>query len=308
MPSLKSRLEVLRAAGDFELPLPGGGATPQRHQQLCTWGATDLSLARLAEAHTDALAILAEAGCTPRPGVLYGVWASDAPPSRVICSRVGSGGWRIDGEKLFCSGAGIVGAALVTAHDEAGVRLFDVPIDATSVIVQPSLWKNHAFDDTATTGVEFVQAEVPDRCQIGGVGWYLERPGFWHGSIGPAACWAGGALSLVEAATRLNRKDPHARAQLGALQATAWSLHAMLERAGREIDVDPLDTSNTARTRGLKVRHLVERACTDTLDRFGRATGPQLLAFDDFVARQHAALSLYIRQCHGERDLATIPA
>ena len=45
----------------------------------------------------------------------------------------------------------------------------------------------------------------------------------------------------------------------------------------------------------------------DVLDRFGRATGPQLLAFDGGIARRHAELALYIRQCHAERDLESIP-
>jgi hypothetical protein len=39
----------------------------------------------------------------------------------------------------------------------------------------------------------------------------------------------------------------------------------------------------------------------------GRAAGPQLLAYDRQIARQHMALTLYIRQCHAERDLETIP-
>jgi hypothetical protein len=50
-----------------------------------------------------------------------------------------------------------------------------------------------------------------------------------------------------------------------------------------------------------------ERMCTDVLDRFGRATGPHLLAFDAQMAQRHAELYLYIRQCHAERDLAAIP-
>jgi hypothetical protein len=106
---------------------------------------------------------------------------------------------------------------------------------------------------------------------------------------------------------RLNRRDPHSRAHVGALAATAWGLHALLEQAGREIDSDPQDKSGTARTRGLKVRHLIERACAEVLDRFARATGPHLLAHDAYIIRQHQALALYIRQCHGERDLAGIP-
>jgi hypothetical protein len=58
--------------------------------------------------------------------------------------------------------------------------------------------------------------------------------------------------------------------------------------------------------RALKVRHLIEQASMEVLNRFGRATGPQLLAYDAQIARQHMALTLYIRQCHAERDLETI--
>ena len=82
---------------------------------------------------------------------------------------------------------------------------------------------------------------------------------------------------------------------------------ALQEQTAQEIDSDPLDIHDEARRRALMVRHLIERLCTDVLDRFGRATGPQLLAFDRQIAQRHSELSLYIRQCHAERDLATIP-
>ena len=305
--ALKSHIDQLAAAGRFELPLPGAGETPRRHRLLAEWGALDLSVARLAEAHTDALAILAEGGHVSRPGAFYGVWASDAPPDRVTCEQLDDGRWRIEGLKPFCSGATLVDAALVTAHHRDGVRLFDVAVDGCTVLPQPSSWQASALADTVTTAVKFAVV-VPPQSQVGGPGWYLDRPGFWHGSIGPAACWAGGAMALIGAATRLNRRDAHSRAHLGALQASAWALDAMLTEAGRQIDADPRDLNGTARTRGLKVRHLIERTCTEVLDRFGRATGPQLLAYDPVVIRQHAALALYIRQCHGERDLEGVPA
>jgi hypothetical protein len=81
----------------------------------------------------------------------------------------------------------MIDAALVTAHHEDGVYLFDVPIKDPRVFPQPSAWASPAFADTATTAVQF-----PDHRRVGEAGWYLSRPGFWHGSIGPAACWAGG--------------------------------------------------------------------------------------------------------------------
>jgi alkylation response protein AidB-like acyl-CoA dehydrogenase len=307
MLSLEERLVGFAESEASRLPLPGAGETPKRLLSLRRWGATDLSFARIAEAHTDALAILSECDRLPRRGALYGVWASDAAPSRVTCERIASDEWRIEGLKQFCSGTALVDAALVTAHHTDGILLFDLPIKHARAIPQPTAWASAAFADTCTAAMRFDSMLISDRYRLGDAGWYLNRPGFWHGSVGPAGCWAGGAQSLIDAAVGLKRRDPHSRAHVGALEAIAWGLHAILEQAGREIDADPQDRSRTARTRGLKVRHLIERACAEVLDRFARATGPHLLAYDAHLIRQHQALTLYIRQCHGERDLAGIP-
>jgi alkylation response protein AidB-like acyl-CoA dehydrogenase len=305
---LNERIESLREQAETSLPLPGAGKTLARHRGLFEMGRQDLSFARIAEAHTDAVAILAEAGRGARPGELYGVWASDGLQSLVNAVRLRNGEWQLDGVKQYCSGGPFVTSALVTARAGAAVLLFLVPMDHEGIKVLPSTWASPALEDTATGPVSFHGVTLPADSLIGGDNWYLTRPGFWHGAVGPAACWAGGAMSLVDAAAALKRRDPHSRAHLGALQAVAWGFTAILDQAGREIDADPLDAACAARVRGLMVRHLIERGCTEILDRFGRATGPQLLAYDAAVARQHMALTVYIRQCHGERDLETIPA
>jgi len=305
--TLEERLARLRESGELALPLPGQGATALRHRALLRWGREDLALARIAEAHTDALAILAEAGHRARDGALYGIWAADGAASRLSARRLGNARWLLDGVKRFCSGASFLDAALVTAHVGAGVLLFDVRLDDARIRLQPSEWRTAALADTATVTVEFTGLEVAPAHQVAGPNWYLQRPGFWHGALGPAACWAGGSLCLIDAASAHARDDPHSRAHLGAMQAIGWGLHAMLDQAAREIDADPEDRRVEARVRALKVRHLVERASTEVLDRFGRATGPHLLAHDETVARQFAALALYIRQCHAERDLEKIP-
>jgi alkylation response protein AidB-like acyl-CoA dehydrogenase len=298
----------LRGQGHLALAAPGRGETIARHRALMEFGRTDLSLARLAEAHADALAIMDESSQEARRNALYGVWASDGPQSRVVATGLADGGWRIDGLKQYCSGATLVDAALVTAHAKRSILLFDVPLDAPGVKVCPSTWATPAFADTATAPVSFDEVRLPARALIGGDDWYLSRAGFWHGAMGPAACWAGGAMALVDAAVKLGKQDSHSRAHVGALLAIAWGIEALLDQAGAEIDADPADRHRRARARALKARHLIERWCTEVLDRFGRASGPQLLAFDDHVARQYAALTLYIRQCHAERDLEQICA
>jgi len=306
MRELEQRSRRSLAAGNWRLAAPGKGDTIGRHRALCALGREDLSLARIAEAHADALAILSEADRQPRADSLYGVWAADGPQSRLRATAV-EGGWHIEGLKQFCSGASFVSSALVTAHSDEGLLLFEIATERPGIRVEPTRWRNAALADTDTSPVSFEAVTLAADAVVGTPDWYLTRPGFWHGAIGPAACWAGGARSLIDAARRHARPDPHSRAHQGALEAADWALSTILDQAGREIDADPDDHAGEARIRALKVRHLIERHCTEVLDRFGRATGPHLLVGDAQVARQFSALSLYLRQCHGERDLATIP-
>jgi alkylation response protein AidB-like acyl-CoA dehydrogenase len=307
MRDLSARLRVLIRNGELSLPPPGGGATAARHAALFEFGRSDLSLARLSEAHTDALAIFVEAGHVAPIGLLYGVWASEGPTSLLTISRSADGNIRVDGTKRYCSGARLVDAALLTAHEGDDIVLLNVPMSVPGLTIDATEWAAPAFAGTNTASVRFENVQLTEADIVGPANWYLNRPGFWHGALGPAACWAGGAAGLVDAARSLKRRDPHARAQLGALEAVDWGLRAVLAQAAREIDADPHDEGHDAQRRALMVRHLIERMCTDVLDRFGRATGPQLLAFDAQIAQRHSELALYIRQCHAERDLAAIP-
>jgi hypothetical protein len=92
---------------------------------------------------------------------------------------------------------------------------------------------------------------------------------------------------------------------VGALSSLASQMEAVLERAGRQMDEDPGDAT-AARIRALQVRHSVERACAEILDRMGRAFGPRPLAFDASVQQRYLEVQLYIRQCHAERDLEAL--
>ncbi|HSP27128.1 MAG TPA: hypothetical protein VLN74_01175, partial [Ilumatobacteraceae bacterium] len=77
---VESDLRTLLARGELELPDPGCGQTSDRLLALFDLARTrPVSVARLAEAHTDAVAILHEAGRQPVPTALYGVWASAGP-------------------------------------------------------------------------------------------------------------------------------------------------------------------------------------------------------------------------------------
>jgi hypothetical protein len=133
----------------------------------------------------------------------------------------------------------------------------------------------------------------------------LQRPGFWHGACGPAACWAGGAAGLVDYAKEQSREDPHTLAHLGAMHAAIWGRRSFLDTAGHEIDAAPRECQK-ALVLALTVRHLVEQASTDVLRRLARAYGPRPLAMDETITRRYQELDLYLRQSHAERDLEAL--
>jgi alkylation response protein AidB-like acyl-CoA dehydrogenase len=281
------------------LPLPGGGETAARHRRLFEIGCEDLSIARLAEAHWDAVAILAEAGRDAERGALYGVWAAEASDKVVRMD-----GQSLTGRKPFCSGAGIVDRALITVK-EPDALLVDLDLRGGRVTFDDSAWKTTAFGETKTSSAIFESVVVEPSEIIGEAGYYLQRPGFWHGACGPAACWAGGAAGLLHWALNQKRRDPHTMAHLGAMQATVWSLQAALRTAGDEIDAAWNDLE-AAQMRALGLRHVVEQGCTDSLRRLARAYGPYPLAMDEEIGRRYQEVDLYVRQSHAERDLETL--
>ena len=286
------------------LPLPGKGNTAERLRRLFEIGREDLSLAKLAEAHWDAIAILTENGREPAPDALYAVWASEIPGQPVQLNREAKN-LRVVGRKMFCSGLGIVDRALVTVGSPDPCLVEIVLKNNTNAIeMNTSDWQTETFRATNTGTITVDRAEISGPI-IGEPSWYLDRPGFWHGAIGPAACWAGGAAGLLEAAFESKRDDVHTVAHLAAIDANVWATETYLAIAGQEIDESYSDC-NAAMVRALRVRHLIEQACTDTLRRFARAYGPHPLTMIGETSRRYHELDLYLRQSHGERDLESL--
>jgi alkylation response protein AidB-like acyl-CoA dehydrogenase len=308
--ALERELRHQLASGGFDLPDPAGGRTAERHDRLLAIGRVDLQVARVAEAHTDAVSILHEAGRTETPGALYGVWAAEDPDCRLdlVETQRSPAEFVLSGTKAFCTGASIVDRALVTVRHEGSAHLLDLDVRTDRVSFDNDGWRTPAFASTLTSVATFHDVEVPAAAIVGPPGWYLDRVGFWHGACGPAACWAGGAIGLVDhAVERAANKpaDPHRDAQVGALAALRWQLQVMVDSAGREIDLHPGDVK-AAMQRALMLRHNVERAATQIIDLHGRALGPRPLIQDVEIVRRLGELQLYIRQHHDEHDLAAV--
>jgi alkylation response protein AidB-like acyl-CoA dehydrogenase len=291
-------------SGRLDLPSPGSGRTRERWAAFADLAQEDLSLARLAEGHADAVAILRELdGPAPPGGSKWGVWAAH-PPGPGLRAEPAAGGWSLSGTKQYCSGAFTCTHALVTADAPGGRRLFAVTTGKLSPV--PGTWPAVGMAGSDTFDVEFAQTPATP---IGPPGAYTDRPGFAHGGVGVAACWYGGAravgATLLTAATRRD-VGPHALAHLGAVDVALRTARDALDEAADEIDADPADLKDGGWRRALRVRALVEAVATQVMRHVGRALGAGPLCHDAAHARRVADLTVYLRQHQAERDLAAL--
>ncbi len=282
----------------------GDGRTAEHLALLADLGTVDLDLARLGEAHLDALAILADLGATDldRPGAVWGVWAANPPVDPVRAEPAGSG-WRLTGTKPWCSGAGTCDLALITALADDGYRMFAVDLAEGSTGPVDGTWPPAAM---AGSDSRSVRLDGTPATPVGGPEAYLRRPGFWYGAVGVAAVWWGGARGVARALQRAHDRrplHPHALAHAGAADAGLASSWALLADAAHRIDADPADLAGTAQLTAGRARAAVEQVATDVIARTGRALGAAPLALDTEHARRVADLELYLRQSHAERDL-----
>ncbi len=282
------------------LPPPGEGGTRQRFDTLAAASLPSLGVGRLFEAHVDGQAILHEAGrgdAEIQSLGLLGVWASDREGG-VRVQRQGRSA-RLFGAKPFCSGAPLLDRALVTAAGDDGIQLCLVDLAEDAVGVEPSTWTGLGMRSTETRTVQFdgVPCEL-----IGAPGWYLGRPGFWHGAVGVAASWFGGALGvLATLRDGVAVSDVHQLGHLGEAEALRYAMEASLWRGAAEIDGQP-DDGTAARARALRIRRIVADGCLQLIRHTDDALGPRALAFDDAHSQRVADLEVYVRQEHGRHD------
>jgi hypothetical protein len=296
---------ALALAGELgtSLPIPGRGQTWRRWQLLAGIGAVDLTVARVLEAHTDALAILAEAG-EPEPAGTWGVFAAEAPGLRLEARPSGSG-VTLHGTKPWCSLAAQLDHAVVTAHAGDDRTLFAVDLRRPGVHVEPAEgWVSRGLTGVPSGPVRF--DAVPAR-PVGEPGWYLRRPGFAWGGIGVAACWLGAARALAETLrTGVARRDSDLDAlHVGALDLAVFAATTCLRDAAARVDAGTA-AGRAGEVLALRVRSVVAAAAEQAIARVGHALGPAPLTFDEEHARRVADLQVYVRQHHGERDVAAL--
>ena len=326
-------LRALVRQGLDQLPLPGSGHTLARWRALAAVAEHDLSLAKLYEGHTDALAILAELDgastdhgafrkqperLSPGDEMVWGVWASEAPGGRVSSESTTAatssvnGAVVLTGVKHWCSGARTASHALLTVWPVEGHQPKDapqlawLPIDQPGVHVIADAWKAVGMTASASLQVQLTGARA---WRVGSPGQYLSRPGFWQGGAGVAACWYGGTTTLAKTLYRAvaqrpeRSRSPFLLAAAGKVAVTMRALALTLQDAARWIDEHPhADASDIA----FGARLAAAAGATDVLEEVAAALGATPFCTDAAFARAAADLPVFIRQSHGDRDYAAL--
>lgn len=281
------------------LPYPASGHTYQRWQLFAQIAGYDLSLAKLFESHHDALSILNELGYQDEiDDQTWAVWAADGGPAPVQVQNN-----YCNGIKNWCSGAEFIQKALMSYKDKEGqAQLCIVDLAHPSVHVDLSHWQAVGMQGTQTAQVHFDNTPV---IPIGLPNCYLERPGFWHGAAGVAACWYGAAVRLVSFLHKSCTLNPNAfkKMYLGELAQQLSVTKQYFQYIAKLIDDEPA-LSYEREIRILRAQ--TEQCCQNVIQIVGKALGARPYCEEPTFSQLIADLPVFIRQSHAAFDYESI--
>ncbi|MNU88554.1 hypothetical protein D3C71_783660 [compost metagenome] len=297
----KLRIDLLSQLVNLakNLPYPASGQTYQRWQLFAQIAGSDLSLAKLFESHCDALSILNELGYQEEiDDQIWAVWAADggSAPLQIkdnLCNGI----------KPWCSGAEFIQKALMSYKDQQGqAQLCIVNLEHPSITTDLNHWHAVGMHATQTARVTFENTPVKP---IGHPNSYLERPGFWHGAAGVAACWYGAAVrlaSFLQESCQAN-PNPFKKLYLGELAQQLAITKQYFQYVAELIDHQPL-LSHEREIRILRAQ--TEQCCLSVIERVGKALGARPFCEDATFAQLMADLPVFIRQSHAAFDYEQI--
>ena len=299
-----------RASVPAEFGGSGWGTSPDGGAPLCALlrlvGQGNMAVGRLLEAHVNALKLLfrdADPALRQRvahevgQGALFGLWVTD-PPDGMLRLREG----RLSGRKQFCSGAGHVTRAVVTAIDPAQqVRLVHVRV-GPEIVVAP-LGAGLSGMRAATTR-QAIFHDAPGT-MFGTADAYLHEPDFSCGAWRTSAVTLGG-LETLEAEMRRQlvardrASDPHQMARIGQAQLAVESARLWMKQAS--VRAEQASGRDDVAYVGL-ARLAVERAGFEMIELAQRALGVAALMRGNPVERLVRDLATYLRQPAGDAVL-----
>ncbi len=321
----RSTVDRLDAAGLLAAPLPserGGsglgtapGSTAALLEVLTAIGDADLAIGRVYEGHVNALLLVERFGTAAQKADaarrgMAGVWNTDGVRPLAL-SSAGTGDI-LDGQKSFCSGAGLIDRALVTASSPGGRRMVLVDMAPLAGRIDPGRWHPLGMRASMSFDVDFTGTEVGRTMLLGQPGDYLVEPWFSAGCIRFSAVQLGGALALLRVVHQHLRRtgradDPHQVERVARMRVALEGGRLWLDRAARELErPDAERRADDVIAVARMARHHVEEACGLTLDLAARSIGVQGMLAPHPAERLSRDLMTYLRQPAPDAALASV--
>jgi alkylation response protein AidB-like acyl-CoA dehydrogenase len=297
----------------------------------------NMSLARCWEGHVNSQVLIAALGSDEQKerwfegivsrGEIWVAWSGE--PQASVPGQKNAfgtslerapGGYILRGTKAYATSAGHARRAilLVNAAGPGGARHATAPADDLLLLgcdlAQPgvsydsSWWNPIGMRATVSYMARFEDVFIPDKDVIGRPGEYLLEG--WQTRFSPhyAATFLGGAEAAYEYALASIHKqkradDPYVAHRIAAMSLNIETAHLWLKQVADLWDHERIEEAKTAAP---KVRYLVEKLATETLDHCIRACGARALLKPSPVERIYRDLSLYVRHDNADHVLATV--
>lgn len=292
--------------------------------QLLGWGS--LPVGRLYEGHANALALIQTFGNAQQAdryaadvldhGRVFAVWNTEGPDG-VRLTPLGGGRYRLEGAKIFASGAGHVERPLLTGSlPDGGWQMLILPPERVAATIDRSWWRPLGMRASASYKIDLTGIEVDADDLLGVPGDYYRQPWFGAGALRFAAVQLGGAAALLDAARADLRQrgridDPHQQTRFGEAAVAVETGRLWLRAAADLADRSPLGgaplgavADDAMLAYANLTRTAIERACLDVLERVERGIGSRGLLRPHPVERIGRDLTLYLRQPAPDAALA----
>ena len=288
----------------------GAGTTLPLLRLLKHIGRGSLPTGRIYEGHVNALQLIALFGSEQQLARaaedvfshrrIHGVWnAEEAGGIRLV--ETGAGGVRMEGCKLFCSGAGHVSRPIVTGRlPGGGWQMCLVPMDKVAARIDHGWWQPVGMEATVSAVVDFTGIELGPEDLIGPPDAYYRDPWFNGGAIRFAAVQLGGAEALYDAARfhlqGIGRTDhPSQRLRASQMAMAIESGNLWLQGAAAAWERPP-EESDAIATYAAMTRTAIEEISQQIIREVERTVGARGMMRPAPFGRMVRDLTMYLRQ------------
>jgi alkylation response protein AidB-like acyl-CoA dehydrogenase len=284
-------------------------------------GRGNLAVGRVYEGHVNALQLVQTFGTAEQvtrygreareQHKLFGVWnAEDANGLEIL--PLGSGRYRLEGAKTFCSGGSYVERPFVNGKLPDGTwQMCIVPMDAVQSQYDRSWWQPMGMRATASYKIDFSGVELGEEALIGQPGDYLRQPWLTAGVVRFASVQLGGAEALFDLTRQYlqgeqRTEHPYQQERLGQmaiaietgnlwLQGAAEIITAYNPQFGGEPGTDQPDHERLLAYANM-MRTAIEQICMEVMQLCQRSVGTRGLLPPHALERVLRDLTLYLRQ------------